>query len=146
LSEALAVAVGVGEVDRDGAAVVCGVVDRVVVLEQPPHGAAELAPVGIQERHVVEAGVAGRRRRGARALPRVQADVVVVVARREEHRVQADLTRVGGHAEAERVAIERERAVQVGDAQVHVPDAHRGMDGFVMHAAQSPAGRARGHR
>ena len=68
-----AVAVGVVEVDGDRAAVVGAVVDRVAVVEQPADGAAELAPVGVQERDVVEAGVAGRRRRRRRRSRRCSA-------------------------------------------------------------------------
>ena len=52
--ELYAVAVGVREVDRDGAAVVRAVVDWVTVVKQPAYGAAELAPVGVQKRDVVE--------------------------------------------------------------------------------------------
>ena len=44
------VAVGVVEVDRDGAAVVGGVVDRVAVVLEAADGAGELAAVGIVER------------------------------------------------------------------------------------------------
>ena len=51
--------------------------------------------------------MAGRRRRGAGALPCVDPDVVVVVAGGEEGGVQAALAAVGRHTEAERVAIER---------------------------------------
>ena len=42
------VAVGVVQVDGDGAAVVGGVIDRVTVVEQPAHGADELAAVGVR--------------------------------------------------------------------------------------------------
>src|SRR5215218_293096 len=137
-----AVAIGIREVDRDGATVVGRVLDRPVVVEQPAHGAAELAPVGVEERDVIEAGVTGRRRRAAGALPGVQADVVVVVAGGEERGREAELAPVGRHAEPERVAVERERAVEVGDAQVHVADPDGGMDRFAVHAAQCP-GRGR---
>jgi hypothetical protein len=74
------VAVGVGQVDRDARAVVGRVIDRVTAVDQSLDGTAQLAPVGIQERDVVEAGVAGRRRIAARAVPGVEGDVVVVVA------------------------------------------------------------------
>ena len=114
------------------------VVDRDAVVEQPLDGAAELAAVGVEERDVVEAGVAGRRRRGAGALPRVDPDVVVVVAGGEEGGVEADLAPVGGHAEAERVAVEGERAVEVGDPEVHVADADGGVDGFGVHGGSVP--------
>ena len=115
------------------------VVDRVAVVEQPLHGAAELAAVGVEERDVVEAGVAGGRRRRAGALPRVEADVVVVVAGGQEGGVEADRARVGGHAEAERVAVEGERAIEVGDPEVDVADADGGVDGFGLHGRQCPA-------
>ena len=64
--------------------------------------------------------------------------MVVVVAGGEQDHVDPGRARVGGHAEAERVAVERERAVEVGDAQVHVPDAHGRMDDFVVHACSLP--------
>ena len=55
--------------------------------------------------------------------------MVVVVAGGEEGGVEPDRARVGDDAEAEAVAVERERPLEVGDAQVHVADAHRGVDG-----------------
>jgi hypothetical protein len=106
--------------------VVGAVVDRDAVVEQALDGAAELVAVGVEERDVVEARVSGRRRARARALPRVQADVVVVVAGREERGVEPDLAAVGGDAEAERVAVERDRAVEVADAQPGVEDSRDG--------------------
>ena len=42
------------------------------------------------------------------------------------------LTTVGDHVEAEPVAVEGDRAVEVGDAQMDVADADGGMDGLVM--------------
>jgi hypothetical protein len=41
--------------------VVGAVIDRDAVVDQPLHGAGELAPVGVDERDVVEPGVAVRR-------------------------------------------------------------------------------------
>jgi hypothetical protein len=133
-----AVAVGVVEVDRHGAAVVGAVVRVDAVVEQPLHGLAELGAVGVHERDVVEAGVAGRRRRRARALPRVQADVVVVVAGRQEHGVDSGLAAVGLDLEPERVAVERERAIQIGDPEMHVADPHGGVDGVGLHGRKCP--------
>ena len=72
--------------------------------------------------------------------------MVVVVAGGEQDHVEAGGAGVGGHAEAERVAVEGDRAVEVGDAQVHVADPHGGVDGFAGHAAQSPGPGARCHR
>ena len=85
-----AVAVGVVQVDRDRAAVVGGVVRLDAVVEQALDGLAQFAAVGVDEGDVVQAGVAGRGRGRARALPRVEADVVVVVAGGEEGGFQAD--------------------------------------------------------
>ena len=86
-------------------------------------------PVGVHEGHVVEPRVAGRRRLPARALPCVQPDVMVVVARREERGLEAQGTTVGDQVEAQTVAIEGDRAVEVGDAEMDVSDADGGMDG-----------------
>src|SRR5918995_3042097 len=100
-----AVAVGIGQVDGDRAAVVAGAVDREAVIEQALDGAAQLVPVRVEEGDVVEAGVARRGRRRSGALPRVDRDVVVVVAGREEGGGESRLAPVGGHAEAEPVAV-----------------------------------------
>ena len=59
---------------------------------------------------------------------------MVVVARREERGVDAVLAAVGSEVEAEDVPVEVDLAVKVGDAQVHVPDADRGMDWLGWHA------------
>jgi hypothetical protein len=64
--------------------VVVRVVDLLAGVEQALHGAAELLPIGVDQRHVVQPCVTRRRRAGALALERVQRDVVVVVARRHE--------------------------------------------------------------
>ena len=53
---------------------------------------------------------------------------------------------VGRHGESEAVAIERQGTVEIGDAQVHVADANGRVDGFVVHAAQCPAGATHPHR
>jgi len=118
------VAVGVGEVDRD----VRAVVDRVAVVEQPLDRVGELAAVGVEKRDVVEPGVPGRGRRAGGALPGVQADVVVVIAGGEERGVDPGLAPVGDQVEAEDVVVEGDRAVQIGDPQVDVPDADGGVD------------------
>jgi hypothetical protein len=65
-------------------AVVGGPVDRVACVERTPDRMAELTAVRVSERDVREPGVFWRARRTAGALAGVQADVVVVVACREE--------------------------------------------------------------
>jgi len=126
--------------------VVRAVVDRVVVVAQSTYGAPQRVTVGIEECHVVEAGVRRRGRRPARALPSVQTDVVVVVARGQEGGVEPDLTTIDVHAEAERVAIERDSAVEIRDVEVDVADADGGMYGLGLHAGQSGAPQWAGHR
>jgi hypothetical protein len=96
--------------------------DGVPVGGEAPDGAAQLVAVGIHERDVVEARVPGGGRRGARALERVERDVVVVVARGEEGGVDAGRPAIGDDAEAERVAVEGDRAVEVGHLEVDVAD------------------------
>ncbi len=128
------VSVGVVEGHGDVRAVVGAVVDRVAVVEQPLDRVAELAAVGVQERDVVEAGVPVWGWGAAGAVPGVQPEVVVVVARGEERGFDSGRATVGREVEAEDVAVEMGRAVQIGDAQVHVPDADRGMDWFGLHA------------
>src|SRR2546426_1015764 len=63
-----------------------------------------------------------------RAAPRpgVEPDVVVVAARRQEHRLPTVASR---HLETQDVAIERERALEVRNGEVDVPDMHAWVDG-----------------
>ena len=83
------------------------------VVEQAAHRLTELAPVGIDEGHVVRPGVPRRRGRPARALLGVEPDVGVVIARGQEGGVEPGLAPVGGHAEAEAVAVEADRPIEV---------------------------------
>lgn len=64
-------------------------------------------------------------------MPGGQADVMVVVACREEG--DADLAKVGGQVEAEVVAEERDREVEVVDLQMHVPNANGWVDWIGRH-------------
>ena len=75
---------------------------------------------------MIEARGAGRRRRAAEALPGVERDVVVIAAGGQECRLAAAPLH---QLEAQHVAIERQRAIEVGDLQVHVADAHAVGDG-----------------
>src|SRR5712691_12972986 len=73
----------------------------------------------------------------ALALPGVEPDVVMIAAGRNERRTRA-------HAllqlEAEHAAVEAERAVEIGDLQVHVPDPGAGNDGWILRHGGSPVG------
>src|SRR4051794_36155988 len=92
------------------------------------------APARVADRGVIEPGRAGRRRAPAKALERVQPDVVVVAARGQEGQL---ITDAAGDAEAEHVAVEGERAVEVRHLQVHMADLGAGIDRRV-HAATLP--------
>jgi hypothetical protein len=72
--------------------------------------------------------------------------VVVIVTRRQEGGVEPDVAAVGGDAEAQRVAVERDRSIEVRDAEVDVADADGGMDGLGVHAGQSRGRAAARHR
>ena len=71
---------------------------------------------------------------------------MVVVAGGEEGGVEAGGATVGGQVQAQRVAVEGERAIEVGDLQVHVADADGGVDGFALHGRQCPVARGARHR
>jgi hypothetical protein len=59
-------------------------------------------------------------------VPGVKAYVVVVVPGGKEGRSwSGEVGTVGGHLEAKHIAVEAPRSIEIGDAQVHVPDAHR---------------------
>lgn len=64
-------------------------------------------------------------------MPSGQADVMVVVACREEG--DADLAKIGGQVEAAVVAVERDREVEVVDLQMHVPNANGWVDWIGRH-------------
>src|SRR5438067_1716134 len=121
-----AVRVGITEIDRLTHAMVARPVERDAGVGDAPHRVRERAPVRVADSDVEEAGRPRRRGRTALRLPRVQADVMMVSAGRDEGRVRAVALL---ELEAENAAVEVERAVDVGDLQVHVADVHARIDG-----------------
>src|SRR5215218_9416050 len=75
-----------------------------------------------------------RRRRTALAFPCVQPDVMVIPARREERGLVAHPRHL---LESEHVAVEIDRAVEVGDLQMHMTDIYAWINGFA-HVAIVP--------
>src|SRR5688572_2387791 len=119
-----AVSIGIAEVDGFTDAVV-GPADPDARVEHALDCLGQGGAARIADGEVVEARMAGRRRRAAFRLPGVEADVVVVAACGDE----------GGlisHArlllEAEYADVEREGAVDVGDLQVDVADVRAWID------------------
>ena len=67
--------------------------------------------------------------------------MVVVVTRGQQDHGEPGRAGVRAHAEAECVAVEPERAVEIGDTQVHVADPNGWVDGFVLHVTSFPPAR-----
>src|SRR5262249_4096029 len=74
--------------------------------------------IGQADREVMQSGVAARRLAAAFAVPRVQRDVMVIVARGQER----GSVEPRNDLEPEQVAVERDRRAEVGDAQMDVAD------------------------
>src|SRR5207245_4871092 len=108
-------------------AVVRGPFERDAVLEHAPLGRPQGPAVGVQNREVVQPGRPRGGSRRAAPSPGVEPDVVVVAAGRQEHRLPAVASR---HLETQDVAIERERALEVRNGEVDVPDMHAWVDGY----------------
>jgi len=115
-----AIAIGIVEVQRLADAVVAGARQGDAGLDEAGEGVGEVAAGGVEDRRVVEPGVARRRRGAAEAVPGVEAEVVVVAAGGEERRLAAVALL---QLEAEHAGIEGDGAVEVGDLEMHVPDA-----------------------
>ena len=130
-----AVVVGIAQIERLADAVVAGAVERDAGRHQAAERVGERGARRIEDRDVIEAGRAGRRRRAALALPGVEADVVVIAAGRDEGRLRAHALH---QLEAEHAAIEGERAVEVGDLEVDVADPGAGMDGWALRHGAAP--------
>ena len=92
-------------------------------------------PGRIEDRGVKQPGGARRRRMAAFALPGVEADVVVIAAGRDERRAGAHPLH---QLEAEHAAIEAERAIEIGDLEMDMPDPGAGDDGWIVGHVFSP--------
>ena len=123
------------QVERFRDAVVGSAVERHIVRGKPLQRIGQVGAGGIEDRHVEQPRGAGRRRRSALALPGVEADVVVIAARRDEGGLPAiHLLQF----EAEHAAIEIQRPLEVGDLQVNMADARSGRDGRLCWTWQFP--------
>src|SRR5206468_3711294 len=111
-------------------------------IEHATHGARQGPAVRVEDREVIQARGPGGGRRCPWACPRVEADVVMIAARREEHRVPPIAAR---HLEAEHVTVEGKGTVEVGNGEVDVADAGIGVNGHrlynvrVFHDATTPS-------
>ena len=100
--------------------------DRIASLQEALDGPGEFAAVGIEDGEVVQSRVPLRKRCAPLAVPGVQAYLVMVVpCGKKRCSWQAEVGPVGGQLKAKHVAVEAQRSIEVGDAQMHVSDAHR---------------------
>ena len=79
-----AVVVRIAQVERLADAVVARAVERDAGFDQPAERIGKRRARRVEDRDMVKAGRAGRRRRTAFALPGVQTDMVVIAAGRDE--------------------------------------------------------------
>jgi hypothetical protein len=121
-----AVLVGITQVKRLAHAVVGGPVEANAGLVYTPEGVGQCRPGGVQNRHVVQPRRAWWRWGTPATFPRIQPDVVVVPARRHKRRLGAETLHEG---KPQHVDVKGQRAFEVGDFQVHMPDAGTGIDG-----------------
>src|SRR5665213_288508 len=121
-----AVLVGIAQVKRLADAVVAGAVKRNAGADHAMERIRQRGPARIEDGGVIEPRRSRRRRTAAFALPGVQADVVMIAAGRNEGRLQTPALH---QFEAEHAAIKSERALEVGDLEMNMPDAGAGDDG-----------------
>jgi hypothetical protein len=106
-------------------AVIRGAVERDARCDQLPQRVGERSSIRVADGDVVQAGVAGRRRRAIERLPGVQPDVVVVAAGADERGLLAVALL---QLEPEHAGPEVECAVEVGHLQMDVPDVDTRVD------------------
>src|SRR4051794_23287950 len=123
------VSVRVAQVDGDVRSVIGQLPQRDIGVDQTAHDLVELVLRGEVQRHVVEAGVPALLRLAVARQPRVEAEVMVVPAGRDEQHVAlrvpaGDVARLEDDVEAHDPDVELANAVDVGGAQMHVADAN----------------------
>ena len=89
-------------------------------------GIAQILALRIEDGCVQEAGGARGGWAAVEAFPGIQADVMMIAARRNEGRLRAEALH---QREAEHAAIERQRTLQIRDLEMDMADAGSGGDG-----------------
>src|ERR1051326_7931428 len=121
-----AVLVGIAQIERLADAVVAGAVELDAGGQHAMQRIGQRGTVGIEDSGVKQAGRAGRRWMAALAFPGIEPDVVMIAAGGNESRLIA----VALHdLKAEYAAIKAERAVEISDLQMNMPDTRAGDDG-----------------
>jgi hypothetical protein len=124
-----AIAVRVPEINGLANAVICRALERDGSFQDAAQGFGQLGPSWIQDGDMVKAGRAGRRRLTTGAFPSIEPDVMVVTTGGQERCLRAESLR---DLETKHIAIEYERAFQIGYLQMNVPDADLRVSGVWM--------------
>lgn len=120
-----AIAVGIVEVESLADAVVRGTAEHDAGVGETPQRIGERTAVWIANRNVKETCAARRWGWCVLRVPSVEADVMVVATSRDEGGLIANPLL---QLEAQGVAVERERPIQIGYLQVNVADVDAGID------------------
>lgn len=120
-----AVAVGIAKVERFAHAVVGRALELKASGPDASEGVGERGAGGVEDGDVEESRRARRGWLAAPALPGIQADVVVIAARGDKGSVGSEALH---ELESEDATVEAEGALEIGDLEVHVPDANVGID------------------
>src|SRR5579871_291482 len=120
-----AVVVGIAQIKRFAHAVVGGALERDLGFDEPAQRIGEARAGRIQNRQMIEAGGTERRWCAAAALPGIEPDMMMIAARGNERRLRTDALH---QVETEHAAIKGERAIDVGDLEMDVTDAHSAVD------------------
>src|SRR3989338_5968170 len=121
-----AVAVGVGQVDRLGNAMVRCTIQWIIRLDQPLQHLGQRCAVGEQKGGMIKPGMAGAGWGAAFAFPGVQPDMVVIAPRRQKSRLPAVTL---GEGKPKDAGVKADGTLKVRDLQMDVADAGVGMDG-----------------
>ena len=121
-----AVLVGIAQIERFADAVIAGAVERNAGLDHAMQRVRQRGAGRIKNRGVKQPRRSRRRRMAAFAFPGVQADVVVIAAGRNERRAGAQALH---QFEAEHAAIKSQRAIEIGDLEMNMPDPRSRDDG-----------------
>jgi hypothetical protein len=119
------VVIGIAKVKSFADPMVGGAVKGYFCRKESAKGVGKGGAGRVEDGNMVEPCGTGRGRRTAKAFPRVEADVVMVSAGREEYGTPAVAL---GDLEAEHIAVEAERAIKIGDFEVNVANPGGFMD------------------
>ena len=116
-----AVFVGIAQVKRFAHAVIRGAIEGNAGPLHAHQRIGQFRPRGIKNRGVKKPRASRWRRRTAQAFPRIQAEVMMIPASRNKRRASTEALR---QLEAKDATIKCQRALQVGDLEMHMADPH----------------------